>query len=124
MVIKETPNKIEYRTKRGRLHRMDGPAVINKVRGTEEWWRNGRRHRLKGPAIYETNPGEDYEEQWFRKGKKHRVGGAAVTTYRTWNGVEKYQYWLLGEEYDHKEYKMVVRRSAIQKILELDKLEK
>ena len=75
--------------------------------------------------IYETDPSKYYEEQWFRKGKKHRVGGPAVTTTRNWKGDPIHQYWLLGEKYENEnEYKIEVRRSTIQKILEIDKLEK
>ena len=34
----------------GKLHRVDGPAII-KHDGKKEWFLNGQRHRVDGPAI-------------------------------------------------------------------------
>lgn len=43
----------EYRDPRGRLHRVDGPAIISDER--VEWFVDGRRHRDEGPAVATKN---------------------------------------------------------------------
>lgn len=45
----------------GRLHRIDGPAVIL-AHGTEKWYRNGQLHRIGGPAVTQPN---GYVEYWL-----------------------------------------------------------
>ena len=45
----ETPEIMYYRDETGRLHREDGPAVINRM--GKAWWFQGRPHREDGPAI-------------------------------------------------------------------------
>ena len=51
MVTKyEFSNRIEYRNKKGNLHRLDGPAR-EWIDGSKEWWLNGEYHREDGPAI-------------------------------------------------------------------------
>ena len=47
----------------GKLHRVDGPAVVH-TDGYEEWWLDGKRHRANGPAV--TWPNGDQE--WFVNG--------------------------------------------------------
>lgn len=48
-----------------RLHRENGPAVIQ-YNGTEEWWLNGVRHREDGPALESANG----IKEWWINGKK------------------------------------------------------
>ncbi len=44
----------------GKLHRLDGPAVIQ-TNGYKEWWQHYKRHRTDGPAkIYEYGHKEYY----------------------------------------------------------------
>jgi hypothetical protein len=38
---------------KGKVHRVDGPAV-EWPDGTKEWWLNEKRHRIDGPAIDRT----------------------------------------------------------------------
>ena len=57
----------------GRLHRIDGPAVIF-ADGYQEWWQNGCIHRLDGPAV--STPHGD--QQWWINGQLHRLDGPAV----------------------------------------------
>lgn len=88
-----------FYNKFGRLHRIDGPAVIG-PNGLEQWFFNGKPHRLDGPAIvwpdgsrltwfkvgYDRNPLLDYfdhfnacgRKEWWVNGKKHRDFGPSV----------------------------------------------
>lgn len=69
--------------KNGKRHRLDGPAMIIFVRGTnsikaKSWFENGKRHRIDGPAIeygpmagkfinsfYKNGIYYGSEEEWF-----------------------------------------------------------
>jgi hypothetical protein len=42
--------RIEYRNRSGKLHNIDGPAIIYPS-GTKKWIVNGILHRTDGPAI-------------------------------------------------------------------------
>jgi hypothetical protein len=53
-----------WKTKEGKLHRLDGPAVEYED-GGKEWFQNGKRHRLDGPAV-ECIYGK---KKWFKNGK-------------------------------------------------------
>lgn len=68
----------------GKLHRLDGPAVIY---GNEEkqWWVEGKLHRLNGPAIEWPNG----TKEWYANGKLHRLDGPAVE----WTGGRE-QWWV------------------------------
>ena len=69
----------EHRNGEGKLHRVDGPAVIC-PNGTKEWYINGKLHRVDGPAI-EYNTGtkvwcldssyyteKEYYKELYRRG--------------------------------------------------------
>ena len=43
-----------HRDPEGRLHRVDGPAVLH-PHGTQEWFWHGIRHRADGPAVVHAN---------------------------------------------------------------------
>jgi hypothetical protein len=51
--------------KKGKFHRIDGPAV-ECVDGYRSWWVNGERHRLDGPAIV----GLNNFQLWFIRDKE------------------------------------------------------
>lgn len=51
---------VEY-TLRGKLHRIDGPAVLH-ADGTREWWVGGLLHREDGPAIEHADGSTDWYE--------------------------------------------------------------
>ena len=77
--IKSTPTRrrdgvVEWRTARRVLHRVGGPAVIRPGPKFEEWYQHGKLHREDGPAII------DYygSQYWFLNGKRHRTDGPAV----------------------------------------------
>lgn len=63
----------------GKLHCVDGPAVIHKD-GDVEWWLNGRLHRLDGPAI-EYNSCQ--HQHWFINGSRVMV-----------KSQEEFEQWL------------------------------
>ena len=58
----------------GKLHRLDGPAVIADNGLYQHWYRYGKRHREDGPAIVDEREGI----VWYHLGKIHRVEGPAV----------------------------------------------
>jgi hypothetical protein len=60
--------------KNNRLHREDGPAVIDPSKGEKIWYQNGLMHREDGPA-YENNLGM---KVWLIHAKRHRIDGPAV----------------------------------------------
>jgi len=73
----QAPTK-EYFDKKGRLHRVDGPASVNK-HGDEAWLINGRYHRDNGPALTIISQYYGFSRvEWFKNGQIHRVGGPAV----------------------------------------------
>lgn len=67
-----------------KLHRENGPAVINAHRF---WYQNGHLHHLNGPAI-EWNNGDKI---WFQNSLCHRLYGPAVEYA---DGYK--EYWILG----------------------------
>jgi len=64
----------EYRDSQGRLHRIDGPALIH-ANGSVKWYRHGVRHREDGPACIYVNG----TRKWYRNGLRHRDDGPAST---------------------------------------------
>jgi hypothetical protein len=82
-----------WRNKRGKLHRLDGPAV-EFANGDEEWHKNGLLHRLDGPAYITA----DGHKEWFFEGLLHREDGPAVIYS---DGTKK--WWLKNVLYKTKE---------------------
>jgi hypothetical protein len=82
-----------WRNKRGKLHRLDGPA-IEATDGYKAWYQNGEFHRIEGPAI-EYSDGTKY---WYQNGMRHRLDGPA---YDGFNG-KKYWY-IMGKMFHTKE---------------------
>jgi hypothetical protein len=66
--------RIEHRDAEGRLHRLDGPALIH-ANGSTKWYRHGRRHRQDAPACVYVNG----TRKWYRDGLRHRDDGPAAT---------------------------------------------
>ena len=62
---------IRYRYQ-GKLHRLDGPAVIYK-NGSKAWYQYGKRHRKDGPAVFAQGISYEY---WLR-GQPLEPGSAA-----------------------------------------------
>jgi hypothetical protein len=64
-----------YRNNLGKLHCVNGPAIIRTFPYYfEEWWIDGKRHRVGGPAVTY----DDGSEDWLQNGKLHRVDGFAI----------------------------------------------
>ena len=74
----------------GKLHREDGPAVIES-NGTLWWFQNDEHHREDGPAIH----WPDGSQHWYTNGVLHRLDGPAII-----DGDEK-EYWIDGTQYDN-----------------------
>jgi hypothetical protein len=81
----------------GKLHRTDGPAVIMD-RNRKEWRVNGELHRTDGPAIVRVT-GLGADREWWVNGKKHRTAGPAVEY--PGGGVE---WWLNGQKLTFDEW--------------------
>jgi len=64
--------------KEGKIHRIDGPAMIDFTANlwwySRSWWEEGRLHRLDRPAV-EHNNGAKF---WFYEGKLHKLDGPAI----------------------------------------------
>jgi len=73
----------EWTDEQGRLHRSDGPAVVEyysdgRLRA-KHWYRHGRRHREGGPALVRYDQtGDLLRAEWFVDGIRHRDDGPAV----------------------------------------------
>ena len=61
---KEFPGRIEYWNEKGKLHRLDGPA-IEWDSGSKYWCINGQYHREDGPAVEYS----DGSKSWCLNGK-------------------------------------------------------
>ena len=77
----------EWRDSYGRLHRLDGPAVIY-ANGTRMWYIDGDLHRSDGPAV----EWADGDREWYVHGELSRDDGPAITN-RTGS------HWLRGRSY-------------------------
>lgn len=73
---------IKY-TLKGKLHRLDGPALITTF-GDQIWYKNGKKHNDNGPAAISPNNVEIY----YKNGKVHRENGPAMS----WKTGEKCWY--------------------------------
>ena len=63
---KSTYFKELWRDKAGKLHRLNGPAMITLSSGDMTWYRHGKLHRDDGPALDWPSDGT---EEWYRDGK-------------------------------------------------------
>ena len=77
-----------YFNAKGKLHRLDGPAVEYSY-GTKEWWNNNSLHRDDGPAVEFSNG----KKVWWVCNNLHRLDGPALL-------FLDIQHWYI----KHKEY--------------------
>ena len=94
----------------GKLHRVNGPAVIYKNyidygRVRREWWYEGQRHRIGGPALIDG----DYKEWWVH-GEMHRDDGPAIT-----DGRKNRAWCLNGKRITKKEFEEKTRKPVVLK---------
>ncbi len=82
--MKSTPhtknNSTAWRLPNGKLHRDDGPALIEGALGRAGWYQNGLRHNDYGPALvmgsyqYYFLYGKEYtKEVWKSRVFKKRI---------------------------------------------------
>lgn len=65
-VVKKSPYGNSFKWfEHGKLHRSDGPAVVDEELDRKEYWQNNKRHRLNGPAV----ESKSYKA-WYVDGKK------------------------------------------------------
>lgn len=96
------PNVIGYTNyhfwyKYGKLHRVDGPAMLSTDLLYQAWYQYDKLHRVDGPALIQRD-----SEQWFYRGKKHRKNGPALI-YTSPAGMKTFEYWrhdMLIKRYD------------------------
>ena len=49
------------------------PTIVRDNGNKQEWWKKGRRHRVSGPAIIAST-----YSAWYFDGRYHRVDGPAI----------------------------------------------
>ena len=81
----------------GRLHRDDGPAIIEMTSdgwSFERWHYHGIIHRVGGPAYSAPN-----EDIWYLNGNRTRADGPAIIRYRygaRYKRIRPFQHTYLG----------------------------
>ena len=84
--VNKINGRVEWRNPNGKLHRVDGPAVIYNE-GHAEWRINGVRHNLNGPATSWSNN----DKSWLLNNKLHCIHGPSLD----WKHEKE---WCLGDE--------------------------
>jgi hypothetical protein len=110
MVTKKVlKDKIEYRNEKGKLHRLDGPAVEWNS-GSKFWYKNGKNHREDGPAI------EYYEgsKEWYINGQFHREDGPAIE----WYDGNK-EWWINNKRYSEQEWQQEIIKIKLERLKKL-----
>jgi len=64
----------KFWTKKGKYHRLDGPAITWKGSVSEKWYKEDELHRIDGPAV----TWSDGTTEWYKEGKLHREDGPAM----------------------------------------------
>ena len=101
--MKPRKERQSWRNSEGKLHRLDGPAVVDPD-GQERWYKNGDLHREDGPARV-TNIGT---QQWYLNGKANRVDGPAVIYA---NGTKE---WLLNGQLHRLDGPAIERSNGVK----------
>ncbi len=88
----KTTARSTHFTRNKRLHRSQGPAVLNS--GEEKGYRYGLLHRITGPAVLGCyidgeNPRAGRRE-WYCDGKRHRGGGEPAVV---WGNGDQEWFW-------------------------------
>jgi len=84
LVLSHALYMVYYR--KGKPHRMKGPAIIY-GNGATEYFQFGKRHRVDGPALQWT----DHKEYW-QFGELHRIDGPAIQY------IDYTEYWKYGKK--------------------------
>jgi len=92
-----------YKNSKGKLHRLDGPAIELITEG-KAWYKEGLCHREKGPAIEYANG----DKSWYKEGLLHRSDGPAIEL------VNKYNHWfILDKELEEEVFNLWILRIKI-----------
>lgn len=75
----------------GTFHKLDGPAVTERLRSKtiENWYQNGLRHRDGAPAVVESTG----TTEWWQRDRLHREDGPAVEIF--FDGYWSNRMWYL-----------------------------
>jgi len=92
--VKSTTNKTQWFNERGKLHRLDGPAV-EWAYGSKYWFQEGKLHRLDGPAF----EGASGTKSWWQNDQLHRIDGPAVE-----RADGDKEWYIQGEELTEPEF--------------------
>ena len=91
---------VEFKNKKGQLHRTDGPALIEPD-GSQLYFQNGKLHREYEPAMILSSGKQIY----FQNGAIHREDGPAVIYP---NGSE--EYYLNGKHFTKDKYENQIKK--------------
>lgn len=94
--------------KNGRLHREDGPALIE-ADGGQSWFKNGKLHRDNGPAEIEA----DGRHAWFKNGVLHREDGPAYEEFLT--GFK--EWYINGKDISESQFNALKLNKELEKTL-------
>ena len=96
----------------GKVHRINGPAVISSDHELFIWVKNGKVHRDDLPAV---ESHDDSLQIYYEEGFKHRVNGPA----QIYRGQK--EYWIYGKQYtDLDAYTNESRSTILDFIFEED----
>jgi len=90
-------NGVKKWFKNGKLHRDDGPAMIDAY-DVKKWYINGELHREDGPAVVFP----DGSKYWFINDKLHRLDGPAIVL-----DSEYGEWWINDKEISKQEVKKI-----------------
>lgn len=80
--------------RKGDVHRVNGPASVNKLQGLVEWIQNGLYHRENGPAFINVR---QKKLQYWRRGSVFRERGPTTIVFNTQNTGSTYvSFWMKG----------------------------
>jgi hypothetical protein len=103
---------VRWYNDKGKLHRLDGPAV-EWASGYKEWYVEGKLHRLDSPAIEYA----DGDKEWWVEGKRHRLDGPAIEY------ADGYKEWYVeGKLMTEKEFDKYInpKPTCEGKVVEID----
>lgn len=91
--IKSIPQTICY-TRNDKFHKTNGPAIINLLTYSKEWWIDGVNYNKNGPSLitYYLDRTIQYEYYTNERGEVHRNNGPAVIKYFSC-GRKEYEKW-------------------------------
>jgi hypothetical protein len=91
----------------GRLHRIDGPAVVT-VTGTKIWYQHGVKHRSFGgiDMYFPTVKYSNGNREWWYRGQRHRDGSPAIIN------ADGHKEWYLYGELHSQDDRPAIKRTS------------